>query len=113
MLQVVYFFKYLASSFLNILWGYGERPARVFVISLLTILLFACGYCFLPNASSKTFHDLGNALYYSMVTFTTLGYGDISQPDRVLKILSGLEAMLGMSFWGILIAGFTSNAKDY
>ena len=48
-----------------------------------------------------------------MVTFTTLGYGDILQTDELLRLLTGIEAILGMSFWGILIAGFTSNARDY
>jgi hypothetical protein len=113
MLQVRYFFKFLGSGFLNILWGYGERPARVFIISTFSILFFAGCYCFVPGASVKTFHQFGNALYYSMVTFTTLGYGDISQTKEFLKLMSGLEAILGMTFWGILIAGFTSNAKDY
>ena len=111
--KVIFLFKYIQSAFLNILWGYGERPARVFTISILSILLFAVFYCYLPNASPNTYHHFANALYYSMVTFTTLGYGDISQSDQILRLLSGFEALLGMSFWGILIAGFTNNAKDY
>jgi hypothetical protein len=101
------------SGFLNVPWGYGERPARVFLISIATILFFAGCYCFLPNAAARTHNDFGTALYYSMVTFTTLGYGDISQPTKFLQLLSGFEALCGMSFWGILIAGFTNNAKDY
>lgn len=108
-----YNLKYLYSGFLNILWGYGERPSRIFGISITTIVLYAFVYCFFPNASPATQNDFLNSLYYSMVTFTTLGYGDISQPCIVLKLLSGLEALLGMTFWGILIAGFTSSAKDY
>lgn len=105
--------KYIQSGFLNFLWGYGERPARVFLISIATILLFAVLYCYVPGASEHTYHKFANALYYSMVTFTTLGYGDISQTAEGLRLVSGLEALLGMSFWGILIAGFTNNAKDY
>lgn len=113
MLRFSFFLRYLYSGFLNILWGYGERPSRVFLISLSSILIFAFLYCFLPGASPDTFHSFGNSLYFSMVTFTTLGYGDISQHAPALKILCGLEAIFGMTFWGILIAGFTSKAKDY
>lgn len=111
--RVIFLFKYSQSAFLNLLWGYGERPVRVFAISIATILIFACCYCYLPDASEDTSHDFRNSLYYSMVTFTTLGYGDIKQTNESLKLLSGFEALLGMSFWGILIAGFTNNSKDY
>ncbi len=113
MLRLKYFLKYIYSGFLNLLWGYSERPSRVFIISIFTIFVFSVLYCFLPSSSPDTHNNFGNSLYFSMVTFTTLGYGDISQKIILLKLLSGLEAIMGMSFWGILIAGFTSNSKDY
>ncbi len=112
-IRIAFLFRYAGSGFLNILWGYGERPSRVIYVSIATILLFATGYCYLPGASLQTHHNFSNALYFSTVTFTTLGYGDISQTSGLLKLLSCLEALLGLTFWGILIAGFTSNAKDY
>lgn len=112
-LKAKFICKYLYSGFLNILWGYGEKPSRIFGISIATILICAFVYCYSPNSSAKTHDSILDSLYYSMVTFTTLGYGDISQPSIGLKLLSGFEALLGMTFWGILIAGFTSNAKDY
>jgi len=108
-----YSFKYLYSGFLNVLWGYGERPSRVFVISIFVIILYSIIYCYSYNSSVNTHHNFINSLYYSIVTFSTLGYGDISQTDKYLRLLSGIEALLGMSLWGILIAGFTSNAKAY
>ena len=107
-----YLIKYLHSSFLNILWGYGEKPSRVFTISIVSVLLFAIVFCYSPNASLVTQNKPVNSLYYSLVTFT-LGIGETYQTDSFLKILSGFEAILGMSFWGILIAGFANNSKDY
>jgi len=112
-LKIIYLLKYIASGFLNILWGYGERPGRVFLISIAAIIIFSFVYCFAPQANTETKYDFFNALYYSIVTFTTLGYGDIHQSNASLKLLSAFEALLGMTFWGILIAGFTSNSKDY
>ena len=111
--KVFYFFKYIYLSLINLLWGFGERPSRVFIISITTIVIFAFLYCLMPKSSEDTYHNFSNSLYYSMVTFTTLGYGDIIQKTEILKLLSGFEALLGMSFWGILIAGFTNNSKDY
>lgn len=108
-----YYLKYIYSLLLNILWGYGEKPQRLFFISVLSIIFFSLVFCLSPGATVETKGDLLNSLYYSMVTFTTLGYGDIKQTDYLLKLVSGFEALLGMSFWGILIAGFTNNSKDY
>jgi ion channel len=112
-LKINFLLRYIYSSFLNILWGYGERPARIFGISLITILIFTFVFCYSPQASLTTKHHFTTSLYFSIVTFTTLGYGDINQQSNLLRLLSGFEALLGMSFWGTLIAGFTSNAKDY
>ncbi|ASJ05210.1 hypothetical protein A3L01_07435 [Thermococcus barossii] len=42
-------------------------------------------------------------LYYSMVTFTTLGYGDM-HPTGWLKALSALEALTGAVFMALIVA---------
>jgi hypothetical protein len=113
LIQIGFFVRYLKSGFLNVLWGYGERTARVFLISIALIVACAFIYCYHPTAVADTHHQFARSLYYSMITFTTLGYGDIHQKETFLQLVSGAEALLGMTFWGILIAGFTSNAKDY
>ncbi len=44
------------------------------------------------------------ALYFSFVTITTLGYGDITPAAPAAQTLAGLEAMMGQLFVAILIA---------
>ncbi|QDA31966.1 hypothetical protein FH039_10600 [Thermococcus indicus] len=44
-----------------------------------------------------------NALYYSLVTFTTLGYGDM-HPTGWLKALSAIEALTGAVFMALIVA---------
>lgn len=46
-------------------------------------------------------------LYFSYVTFTTLGYGDI-QPIGVCRGLSAAEAVSGYVFLGALVAAFSN-----
>lgn len=46
-------------------------------------------------------------LYFSYVTFTTLGYGDI-QPIGICRGLSAAEAVLGYVFLGALVAAFSN-----
>ena len=47
--------------------------------------------------------DLNNALYFSSVTFTTLGYGDLTL-SRDWQVLSGFEAANGIVLFGVSIA---------
>ena len=51
-----------------------------------------------PEAKITAF---GDALYYSVVTFTTLGYGDL-QPRGVLRFMACLETFVGYLVLGIL-----------
>ncbi len=44
------------------------------------------------------------ATYYSFVTLTTLGYGDITPAADVAKMLSALEALLGQVYLAVLVA---------
>jgi len=48
-------------------------------------------------------NDIFNILYYSMVTFTTLGYGDM-HPTGWLKALSAIEALTGAVFMALIVA---------
>ena len=45
-----------------------------------------------------------DALYWSLITATTVGYGDIRPVKKLSKILSVIIALIGMMFTGIIIA---------
>ena len=79
--------------FQECLIGYGEKKSRVIRSSLVIILLFSCVYYDNDNYTFVVFDDLGciekelklnefEAIYFSTVTFATLGYGDISPALR-------------------------------
>lgn len=46
----------------------------------------------------------GAAMYYSFVTLTTLGYGDIAPASQFARLLAMLEAVLGQLFMVFLVA---------
>jgi hypothetical protein len=46
-----------------------------------------------------------NFIYYSFVTLTTLGYGDITPVSPIARSLSALEAVIGQIYIAVLIAG--------
>ncbi|WP_053972305.1 potassium channel family protein [Mangrovimonas sp. ST2L15] len=63
--------------------------------------IWALGYYYNPLTTSS-FNDYFEALYFSMVTFTTLGYGDITLNSN-WRLLSGFEAING-----IMLIGWTT-----
>lgn len=57
--------------------------------------------------------SFGDALYFSVVTWTTLGYGDFT-PTQESRGWAATEAFLGYIFMGILVAlvlHFLGNSK--
>ena len=56
------------------------------------------------HVSSETFRSLIDVFYYSYVTLTTLGYGDIIPATSVARMLSSLEALIGQLFLTVIVA---------
>jgi hypothetical protein len=87
------------SVLLRIVTGYGEKPLRVVANAVCAILGYAAIYYLLGAIADKTF--LGS-LYFSMVTFTTLGYGDIV-PHGSMRLIAASEALVGIFLSGLFI----------
>jgi len=47
-------------------------------------------------------------IYFSFVTITTLGYGDITPLTQTARTLSFLEAIVGQFYIAVLVAGLVS-----
>lgn len=80
------------------------------VASLVQLALLILAFAFVyqkvgimdsTQSGSPIVHDFASAAYYSVVTFTTLGYGDF-YPVGVGRALAALEAFTGYLILGIL-----------
>src|SRR5213592_4851806 len=49
-----------------------------------------------------------NAFYFSFVTLSTVGYGDITPVSRIARWLAAMEAMTGLLYVAVLIARLVS-----
>ncbi len=66
----------------------------MFIVSVVEVMLWAIVYLWL-----NTIETFERALYFSMVTYTTLGYGDIVLEQKY-HLLSSFEAANGIIMFG-------------
>lgn len=96
------------------LFGYGERPVRVLGAS--AVIIVSCGFFYSSKAAHLAFqYGLGDVhpsghlkflegLYYSTVTFTTLGYGDIyPDADILTRMVTMFEALAGACLMALFV----------
>jgi hypothetical protein len=62
----------------------------------------------LPSASGDLSDRFSPLLYFSFITLTTLGYGDIVPVDPAARSLAMVEALIGQLYPAILIARLVS-----
>ena len=67
---------------------------------------FLAGGSVIPKGDSRAFFGagLGQAIYFSFTTLTTLGYGDLTGATPLAKNLSVLEAIIGQIYLVVLVA---------
>jgi uncharacterized protein YjbI with pentapeptide repeats len=128
------FKKWITSAFSNMIYGYGERPWNVVKTALAIIIIFALSFSligignpeiielkgtaiyqnsgnivdleskgFLKNNEIRNFPD---CLYFSLITFTTLGYGDFRPLEGWGRIFAGSEAFLGAIMMALFVYTF-------
>ncbi|MBU4376989.1 MAG: pentapeptide repeat-containing protein [Candidatus Omnitrophica bacterium] len=100
--------SYIPLALMGILCGYGEKPNRVILSSLAIILLYGLIYFSLqtitPSYADHANFTIGDYIYYSIVTFTTLGYGDMIPKENVwYRLLAGSEAFIGAFMIGLFV----------
>ncbi|HEV2987865.1 MAG TPA: potassium channel family protein, partial [Candidatus Angelobacter sp.] len=111
----------LAYWLLHLGCDYGNRPFRLFGWCLLIVVFFAYLYhpaglatCSVDRLFSvhftkwpyvaNRFHNIITAIYFSVVTFVTLGYGDITPDNPLGRGLAMVEAALGFTMFGLFVA---------
>lgn len=99
----------------------GKGPSRtvgdVLLVSVSGILPlplhFAVLYCWVGihySSEAENIPDLWTAFYFSVVTWTTLGFGDIVPSDAARFIVIA-EATMGYVVMALLIAAFVEAIK--
>jgi len=100
--------KWTFSSISRTIFLYGESLGRIFTWGILLVVAYAALYLHLGLIASASTGEIVNeatdAVYFSMLTFTTLGFGDFqpSPASELSRLLVTTQAALGT----VLIAIF-------
>jgi len=128
------FKKWIISAFSNIIYGYGEKPWNVIKTAVAIIIIFALSFSFIGLGNPEIIELKGTAihqnsgnmvdlvskgllknnvirnfpdsLYFSTITFTTLGYGDFRPLEGLGRILAGSEAFIGAFMMALFVYTF-------
>ena len=84
---------------LGIVWGFAYSLVDTLDPGSFKSALFDEGAAFMRLEGDQSFYPL----YYSLVTLTTLGYGDIVPVSRVASMLAVFEAMTGQVYLAVLV----------
>ena len=102
----------------------SQRIQGAIAAYLLVALMFAAAYTWIDLHIAEAFtgpvginglqHDpMQRFVYFSFVTLTTVGYGDISPIAPIARSLAMLEAVLGQLFPAVLLARLVSMELYY
>lgn len=80
---------------LGLLWTFGYW---------LVAELIPGAFAFNASAGAETSMKGFNGLYFSFITLSTLGYGDITPVSNVARMLAAMEAVSGLLYVAVLIA---------
>lgn len=125
--------KSLSGKWTNVSWifslasalvmGYGEKPFRVISSSIVTIFIFSLVFYYTGGVISEEFppiiskaniclfdqnvyryvNEYLTSLYFSGMTFSSLGYGDLQPATWEVRAFATVESFLGALFMALLV----------
>ncbi|MBA7583025.1 hypothetical protein ES708_24963 [subsurface metagenome] len=133
-MKIKEFIKWLWSCFCNAIYGYGEKPWNVVISAGIIMIFFALLFSSIGisnpeiidlkgitvnqntgnivDSASKgllrnnVVRNFPDSLYFSLITFTTLGYGDFRPLEGWGRILAGSEAFIGAFMMALFVYTF-------
>ncbi|MCL6417315.1 potassium channel family protein [Aestuariirhabdus sp. Z084] len=107
------FFLYVVYAVIRIIFSSTEitRDTLMGSVCIYLLLGFVWAFVFgaLETIAPQSFKgldaaEIGSMVYFSFVTLSTLGYGDITPITRPAELLAVLEAIIGQFYLAILVA---------
>jgi len=103
------FSSWFFGSLNRLIWGYGELPFRTFGIACAVLILSALCYYVSGTVLTGGFVqkiDLFESFYMSVITYTTVGYGDYL-PMGWVRGVAAIEALSGVLLTPLFLIALT------
>ena len=81
---------------------------RIAVLWFVVVVISALGMYLAESGSNPNVTSLWDALWWAVVTITTVGYGDVSPATGEGRIAAGVLMVLGIAFFSFLTASITA-----
>jgi len=96
--------RWLGSLAQSWFWGYGEKPWRLVLFMGVNIVIFGTLLYWAQALPEKAWWE---HIYFSGITYLTIGYGDLAPHGMLARFLAVLEGAVGIGTFGMLIASVT------
>ena len=93
---------------------FPANPLRTAIFTLLSFFSLAVAFAVLYGTSPSAFHnasaklDAVSAVYFSLITLATVGYGDFSPQNTIFRIVVVCEVLIGLFFVTVILAIISS-----
>jgi voltage-gated potassium channel len=81
---------------------------RIAVLWIVVVVISALGMYLAESGSNPNVTSLWDAIWWAVVTITTVGYGDVSPATSEGRIAAGVLMVLGITFFSFLTASITA-----
>lgn len=81
---------------------------RIAVVWVAVVVISALGMYLAEFGQNPNVHSIWDALWWAVVTITTVGYGDVSPATTEGRLAAGVLMILGIAFFSFLTATFTA-----
>lgn len=107
------------SMFSKVFRGFGDEVGKnragnfVLLAYFVSVMAFGTiGVMVFEKGADSGFRTLGDGLWWSVVTLSTVGYGDIVPETAGGKIIGAGVVLLGLGFWSLLTGIVTSSLVE-
>ena len=85
-----------------------ETLGRLMIVTFCILAVGTIGMALFEKDKNESLDSIGDAIWWSMVTVTTVGYGDISPATIGGRIIGVVVMIFGIGFLGMFTATIAS-----
>ena len=113
LMRLARLFRLFKSS--PLLWSVITSRSMLLILSFLSIFLLwsSAGFYFLEKGRNPVIESFGDAIWWAIVTTTTVGYGDISPITDAGRLIAGILILSGVALIGMFTANMANYWMDY